>query len=288
MVDERKRQDPLPGSTELRARARHIRRDILEMVWCAGSGHIGGSLSLVEILLVLYSRIMKVDPARPLWESRDRFVLSKGHGAACLYAVLSQQGFIDRQWLWTEFIRTQGRLPEHPDMRQVPGVDMSTGSLGQGFSAAVGMAWAARHRGERLKVYVVMGCGEQQEGQVWEAAMAASHHGLANLTAIIDLNSLQVSGPIAAVLNPNPLDEKYRSFGWEVHEVDGHDIDELTRSLDRSTTTSRPQLVIARTIKGKGISFMENEVRFHATSLAREQYEAAVGELGPLEETLSV
>jgi transketolase len=264
---------------ELGIKARRIRRDILEMIWKAGGGHIGGSLSAVEILLVLYHRILKVDPQRPLWDARDRLVLSKGHAGACLYAVLADRGFFNRSWLWSEFIRTHKRLPEHPDMRQVPGVDMTTGSLGQGVSAAVGMAWAARYLQKPSRICVVMGCGEQQEGQVWEAAMAAAHHGLRNLTGIIDYNDRQVSGPSSSIMNIGPLADKYRAFGWQVSEVNGHDPEALTAALQTATPASRPQIVIARTIKGKGISFMENVTRFHAASLTQAEYDQAVREL---------
>lgn len=268
---------------QLTSKARHIRRDIVEMVWRAGSGHIGGSLSAVEILVVLYHAVLRVDPRRPQWEDRDRFVLSKGHAGACLYAVLADKGFFERKRLWTEFIRTEGRLPEHPDMRKVPGVDISTGSLGQGISAAVGMAWALRYLGKSSRVYALMGCGEQQEGQVWEAAMSAAHHRLGNLTAVIDFNDRQVSGPTHEVLDPNPLGDKYRAFGWDVLDVaDGHDVGELLDALRAPAPAQQPRVIIANTTKGKGVSFMEGVTRFHATSLPQEEYDHAVDELGPL------
>ena len=273
-----------PNIAQMKTKARQIRRDIVEMVWRAGSGHIGGSLSMVEIALVLYHRILRVDPHRPDWEDRDRLVLSKGHAAACLYAVLADVGFFDRQWLWNEFIMTNARLPEHPDMRQVPGVDMTTGSLGQGVSAAVGMAWAARHLGKLLHVYVIMGCGEQQEGQVWEAAMAAAHHRLGNLTAIVDYNDRQVSGPTSEVLSPDPIRDKYRAFGWHADEVDGHNVADLAKVLETPGPVERPRVVIAHTVKGKGVSFMEGVSKFHATSLTQDDYDQAVRELGPLQE----
>ena len=265
---------------ELQKTARRIRRDIVEMVWRAGSGHIGGSLSMVEIVLVLYHCIMKVDPKRPDGEDRDRLVLSKGHSAACLYAVLAEMGFFDRKLLFEEFIRTHGRLSEHPDMQTVPGIDMSTGSLGQGISTAVGMAWAARHHRKPIKVYAIMGCGEQQEGQVWEAAMAAAHHRLDNLVAIVDFNNAQVSGNTSDVMNPQPLPEKYRTFGWDVDEVDGHDIEGLVRALKKPNPAAKPRVIIAKTVKGKGVSFMEGDYNFHATSLTREQYEQALADTG--------
>ena len=267
---------------QMTSKARKIRRDIVEMVWRAGSGHIGGALSLVEIAVVLYNRILRIDPARPDWQDRDRLVLSKGHSAACLYAVLSDAGFFDRRWLWEEFIQTQGRLPEHPDMHKVPGIDMSTGSLGQGISAAVGMAWASRYLGKSLRVYAIMGCGEQQEGQVWEAAMAAAHYRLGNLTAIIDHNDRQVSGATSEIMSVGPLADKYRAFGWAVDQANGHDLGDMARVLESSGPADKPRLIIAQTVKGKGISFMEGIARFHATSLSKEEYGQAVKELGPL------
>jgi transketolase len=274
----------LLSAGELKKKAGEIRRDLIEMVWRAGSGHIGGSLSLVDIAVALYYRILNIDPGRPGWEDRDRVVLSKGHAGACLYAILADLGYFERSRLWDEFIRTEGRLPEHPSMRDVPGIDMSTGSLGQGISAAVGMAWAARYLGKGLRVFAIMGCGEQQEGQVWEAAMAAAHHRLGNLTAVIDYNNLQVSDCTSCVLEVAPLPDKYRAFGWLVTEVDGHDFDALIGALQTRIAEDKPRVVIARTTKGKGVSFMENAVPFHATTLTRDQYEQAVRELGPLRE----
>lgn len=267
---------------EMTSKARQIRRDIVEMVWRAGSGHIGGSLSMVEIAVVLYNHILRIDPSRPDWEDRDRLVLSKGHAGACLYAVLADRSFFERQRLFSEFIKTDGRLPEHPDMLQVPGVDMSTGSLGQGISAAVGMVWAAKYLNKSFHIYTIMGCGEHQEGQVWEAAMAAAHHKLGNLTTIIDYNDRQVSGSTSDILSIAPLADKYRAFGWEVDIVNGHDIAELINSLKKNAPRDRPRAIIAQTTKGKGVSFMEGVFKFHATSLTKEQYEQATKELGPL------
>jgi transketolase len=237
---------------------------------------------LVEIAVVLYYHILNIRPEEPNWPERDRVVLSKGHGAACIYAILAARGFFPRQWLWKEFIRSGRRLPEHPDMRNVPGIDISTGSLGQGISGALGMAWAARHLQKNFHVYALMGCGEQQEGQVWEAAMAASHHRLGNLTAIIDYNNRQVSGLTSEVLDPAPLEDKYRAFGWHVGQVDGHDIEKLIANLQSPWPNDRPRLILARTVKGKGISFMEGDAKFHATSLNEEQYLQAAKELGSL------
>lgn len=273
----------IPDIKKLTQIAAKTRRDILEMMWLAGSGHIGGSLSLVEIAVVLYHRILNIRPQEPNWPERDRVVLSKGHGAACIYAVLAARGFFPRHWLWNEFIRTDRKLPEHPDMRKVPGIDMSTGSLGQGISCALGIAWAARHLHKKFHVFALMGCGEHQEGQVWEAAMAASHHCLGNLTAIIDYNNRQVSGLTSDVLDPAPLTDKYRAFGWHVRQVDGHEIEDLITIIESPWPEDRPRVILARTVKGKGVSFMEGEAKFHAASLNDEQYAQAVKELGLLE-----
>ena len=263
----------------MREKARNIRHDIVEMMWRAGSGHVGGSLSVVEILVALYYGMLRIQPSCSEWEQRDRVVLSKGHAAACLYAILADMGFFDRKWLWTEFIKTGRRLSEHPDMKRVPGVDMSTGSLGQGVSAALGMAWAARYLRRRLRVYAIMGCGEQQEGQVWEAAMAASAHRLGNLIGIVDYNDRQVSGTTTDVLNINPLSDKYHAFGWHVAEADGHDIGQLLDVLRGFELGEKPHVIIAHTTKGKGVSFMEGAVQFHATTLTQEQYDQAIREL---------
>lgn len=264
---------------QLNKKACQIRRDVVEMVWRAGSGHIGGALSMVEIVLVLYHHILNVDARDPDWPDRDRLVLSKGHAAASLYAILADLAFFDRKLLFEEFIRVNGRLSEHPDMRMIPGIDMSTGSLGQGISSAVGMAWAARYTNKPSMIYAILGCGEQQEGQVWEAAMAASHHNLDNLTAIIDLNNTQVSGNTSDVLSPYPLVEKYRAFGWGVDEVDGHNIGDLITALSKKPPADKPRAVIATTTKGKGISCMEGNYTFHATSLSKQQYGQALEEL---------
>lgn len=268
-------------NNKLKLTALDIRRDIVEMMWQAGSGHIGGSLSCVEILTALYFHIMKIDPLNPSWEDRDRFVISKGHSAAALYAVLAKRGYFSRELLFNSFIRTGGMLQEHPDMRKTPGIDMSTGSLGQGLSAGAGMAWAAKYKKKSGRAFVLIGCGELQEGQIWEAAMSASHLGLDNLIAIIDYNKLQVNGPIYKLMNVEPLKDKWKAFGWDVKEANGHDTTEIIETVESLLHSGgKPKVIIAHTIKGKGISFMEAKHEFHATTLSKKDYESAMHELG--------
>jgi len=257
-----------------------VRRDIVEMVWCAGSGHMGGALSSVEIFTALYFDVLNVDGNRPQWPERDRFVLSKGHSAIGLYAVMARRGFFARELLFTEFISASGRLQEHPDMCRVSGIEISSGSLGQGISAAAGMAYGLRRRNIPARVFCLMGCGEQQEGQVWEAAMTAAHHGLGRLTGIIDYNRLQVSGSMEDVMEVEPLAEKWQAFGWDVfHLADGNDMKavlELLRAVKQRPNEGKPAVVIARTVKGKGVDFIENDYEYHAGSFSKEQYEQAL------------
>lgn len=275
-----------PDLAGLRGRAATIRRHVVEMVRSAGLGHLGGSLSVVDILTALYFRILRVDPGNPAWPERDRLVLSKGHAAAALYATLAERGYFPREILTREFIRCGGSLQEHPDMAKVPGVDMSTGSLGQGFSIAVGMALGGRMGGRGFRAWVVLGDGELQEGQVWEAAMSAAHYKLDNLTAVIDLNGLQVSGQVAAVMDIGPLRRKWEAFGWTVSETGGHDFSELVPLLRQAIrSTGRPQVVIARTVKGKGVSFAEGNVGWHSGSMTDEEYQEACDDLGRQEES---
>lgn len=265
---------------ELKSIALDIRRDIIEMMWQTGSGHIGGSLSCVEILIVLYFHIMNIEPANPLREERDRFVMSKGHSAAALYAVLVRRGYLKKELLFNSFIRAGGILQEHPDMRKVPGIDMSTGSLGQGLSVGAGMAWAGKYKKKDNRVYVLMGCGEIQEGQIWEAAMSASHLKLDNLIGIIDYNRVQVNGPIDKLMNVEPLSSKWEAFGWEVKKVDGHNISEIIDAIKLiKDSKGSPKVIIAYTVKGKSISFMEGKYEFHAATLTKEEYELAIKEL---------
>lgn len=263
----------------LQEQAKKIRRHIIAMIAAAKSGHPGGSLSAVEIVTALYFKVMRLDPQQPGWPDRDRFVLSKGHAAPVLYAALAERGFFPTDELLT--LRQAGsRLQGHPDMKKVPGVDMSTGSLGQGLSAANGMALANRLDGRDSRVYVVLGDGENQEGQVWEAAMAAAHYQLDNLTAFLDFNGLQIDGPVATVMNPNPLPDKWRAFGWQVLEINGHDFQAILGAVATAQQTKgRPTMIIAQTVKGRGVSFMENQVGWHGNPPSPEERDKALSEL---------
>ena len=264
---------------ELCRRAREIRCDLVRMLTAAGSGHSGGSLSAVEIVTALYWHVLRIRPEEPAWPDRDRFVLSKGHAAPVLYAALAERGYFPTEELLT--LRKLGsRLQGHPDLRKVPGVEASTGSLGQGLSVGLGIALAGRLDHRPYRVYVLLGDGECEEGQVWEAAMAAAHYQAGNLTAIIDNNGLQIDGPVAEVLSPLPLLEKWRAFGWAVTEVDGHDLAALLQAFDWAIgIKDRPTVIIAHTIKGKGISFMENQVDWHGKTPNTDQATSALKEL---------
>ncbi|OIO97880.1 MAG: transketolase [Anaerolineae bacterium CG2_30_64_16] len=252
---------------ELQRQAKQVRQMVVEMIAAAGSGHPGGGLSAVEILTVLYHHVLQVDPARPDWPDRDRFVLSKGHGAAGWYAALCTRGYFPREWLG-RFRQIGGKLVGHPDMRKAPGVDMSSGSLGQGLSAAIGMALAARYHAKDYRSYVLLGDGEIQEGQIWEAAMAAPHFQLDNLTAILDLNGVQLDGNVADIMPIDPVVDKWQAFGWHTIEcADGHDIEQLLTAFDAAQAVkSRPAIIIAHTVKGKGVSFMEHQATWHGVS----------------------
>lgn len=264
---------------QLKATALRARLAALEGVWRAKSGHPGGSLSAADILAYLYFRQMNINPQEPQWEARDRFVLSKGHAAPGLYAVLALRGYFPVENLAT-LRHPDSMLQGHPNMHLTPGVDMSTGSLGQGISAAVGMALGAKIGSEPWRVYTLLGDGELQEGQVWEAAMFAAAKGLDNLTVIVDNNNLQIDGTIAEVNSPYPIAEKFRAFGWHVIEVNGHCFDELEEAFAESKTiTDKPVCIVAKTVKGKGISFMENNVGWHGSAPNDEQYNQAVAEL---------
>lgn len=263
----------------LEERAKAIRRHIITMLGEAGSGHPGGSLSAADIISVLYFDTMKLDPEQPNWPDRDRFVLSKGHAAPVLYAALAERGYFPVEELKT--LRKLGsRLQGHPDMKKLPGVEMSTGSLGQGLSAAIGMALGLRLNGGQQRVYALLGDGEVQEGQIWEAAMAASHFKLDNLTVFLDYNNLQIDGPVDVVMNVAPLPEKWRAFNWHVIEIDGHDIGQILQAIaEAQATKGKPTMIIAKTIKGKGVSFMENQVGWHGNAPKPEQVEQALAEL---------
>ncbi len=263
----------------LEKRANQIRKDIIMMLKEAGSGHPGGSLSAADILTVLYFQEMKLDPKDPFWPDRDRFVLSKGHGAPVLYAALAERGFIPKEDLMT--LRKIGsKLQGHPDMRKVPGVDISTGSLGQGLSAANGMALSGKMDGAGFRVYALLGDGECEEGQIWEAAMFAAHYRLDNLIVFLDHNGLQIDGKITDVMSPEPIDEKWRAFGWDVQIIDGHHIPEIISALDHARIIKgKPSMVIANTVKGKGVSFMENVAGWHGKAPKPDEAERALGEL---------
>ncbi len=264
---------------ELERTAVRIRRAIIEMTHAAKSGHPGGSLSAVEILAALYFRIMRIDPARPDWEDRDRFVLSKGHACPVLYATLALRGFFPEEEL-LGFRRIDRMLQGHPDMKGTPGVEMSTGSLGQGLSAACGMAMAAKLDRKDLRVFALVGDGEAQEGMIWEASMAAAHYRLDNLTVFLDHNGLQIDGANREVMTVEPLADKWRAFGWEVFEIDGHSFDRIIRAAEQAESIKgRPTMIIAKTTKGKGVSFMENEADWHGKAPADREKDAALEEL---------
>ncbi len=263
----------------LKKTANQVRIGVIEGVYAAGCGHPGGSLSIAEIMTYLYFREMNVDPADPKKADRDRFVLSKGHTAPALYATLALRGYFPVEELKT--LRKYGsRLQGHPDMKHIPGVDMSTGSLGLGISAACGMALAAKIDGKNYRTYAVLGDGESEEGQVWEAAMFAAHYKLDNLCAILDLNGLQIDGRTAEVMNPAPHDEKFRAFGWHVITVDAHDFGELEAAFaEARATKGAPTVIIAKSTKGKGVSYMEDAVDWHGKAPKTEEYEIAMKEL---------
>ena len=272
--------------TELSIIANNVRKHALTAVYSAASGHPGGSLSVADVLTLLYFEVMNVDPKNPKMEDRDRFVLSKGHTAPALYGVLAEKGFIPKEDIKT-FRNVNSYLQGHPDMNKVPGVDMSTGSLGQGVSAAGGMALAAKLDNKDYRVYSVLGDGELEEGQVWEAAMFASHRKLDNFVAIVDNNGLQIDGAVDDVCSPYPIDEKFKAFGFHVIEVDGHDFDALKAAFDEAKQTKgQPTAIIAKTVKGKGVSFMENQCSWHGTAPNDEQYAQAMEELEKAGESL--
>ena len=258
--------------------ATKVRMGVIEGVFNAKSGHPGGSLSSADILTYLYFKQMNIDPKNPKDANRDRLVLSKGHAAPVLYSVLANKGYFDVEMLKT-LRHVDSILQGHPDMKKIPGVDMSSGSLGQGISAAVGMALSAKHFGNDFKVYTILGDGEIEEGQVWEAAMFASHKKLNNLTVIVDNNNLQIDGSIDEVNSPYPIDEKFKAFGFEVVVINGNDFDEIDAAMQKVGTLEKPYAIIANTVKGKGVSFMENQVGWHGSAPNEEQYKAAMAEL---------
>ena len=271
---------------ELKRLANNIRLGIIEGVYNAASGHPGGSLSIADVMTYLYFVEMKVNPENPAWGDRDRFVLSKGHTAPALYATLAERGFLPKEELKT-LRKTASRLQGHPDMKGTPGVDMTTGSLGLGFSAACGMALSAKVYGKDYRTYVVLGDGESEEGQVWEAAMFAAHYKLDNLCAVLDLNGLQIDGPITEVMNPMPHDEKFRAFGWHVITIDAHNFDEIEAAFaEAKTVKGKPTIIIQKSTKGKGVSYMEGKCEWHGQAPKTDLYEVAVADLMKIAEEL--
>ena len=264
---------------ELQRIATEIRLGVLKGVHAAASGHPGGSLSIADMMAYLYFEEMNIDPKNPKWEDRDRFVLSKGHCAPALYATLALKGYFDEENLST-LRQADSFLQGHPDMKGTPGVDMTTGSLGLGISAACGMALSGKISNKDYRVYTIVGDGESEEGQVWEACMFASHYKLDNLCVIFDWNGLQIDGPVAEVMNPTPYDKKLDAFGFHVISIDGHDVEAFAAALaEAKTVKGKPTAIIAKTVKGKGVSFMENQVGWHGSAPKDDQYEQAVAEL---------
>ncbi|KMT21110.1 transketolase [Clostridium cylindrosporum] len=265
---------------ELTSVATEIRKDIVTMLTESASGHPGGSLSAADILTALYFGEMNIDPKNPKCEDRDRFVLSKGHAAPVLYAALAERGFMAKEELMT-LRKIDSNLQGHPNMNDTPGVDMSTGSLGQGLSAANGMALAGKLDNKSYRVYAYLGDGELQEGQVWEAAMTSAHYKLDNLTAFVDYNGLQIDGNTTDVMNVEPIANKFEAFGWHVISINGHSFEEIFKAIDEAKSTKgKPTMIVAKTVKGKGVSFMENQAGWHGNAPSKEQCEEALKELG--------
>ena len=264
---------------ELKEKAKQIRKDILEMIAKANSGHPGGSLSATDIIVTLYYHKMRHNPKKPDWEDRDRFVLSKGHCCPAVYAVLARQGYFPASKLKT-LRQVDSMLQGHPDMKKTKGIEMSTGSLGQGLSVANGMAIAGRLDKKDYRVYCMIGCGESQEGQIWEAAMTAAHYKLDNLVCIQDYNKLQIDGSINSVKCVEPIKDKWRAFGWHVIEIKGHNFKEIIKALDDADKVKgKPTMILANTIKGKGVSFMENNAGWHGKAPNEEELKRALKEL---------
>lgn len=264
---------------ELKQMASAIRCDIIEMICTAGAGHPGGSLSATDIVTALYFRLMRIDSANPRWSERDRFILSKGHACPVWYATLAERGFFDKSHLGT--LRRMGSILQgHPDMNKVPGIDMTTGSLGQGLSVGIGMALAGRLRKSDYHVWVVIGDGESQEGSVWEAAMSGAKWKLDNLTAILDRNNLQNDAFVDDLMPIEPLADKWRAFGWNVVEIDGHDMSAIVSALEGAKAhKGAPTMIIAQTVKGKGVSYMENVCEWHGKAPCREEADKALDEI---------
>lgn len=278
MNEERRKQ--------LAKAANQVRKGILTEVYSAQSGHPGGSLSIADVMTYLYQEELRVDVKDPRWEDRDRLVLSKGHVCPALYAALAQKGFFPWEELKT-FRKVGSRLQGHPDLNKAPGVDFTAGSLGQGVSAAAGMALAGKITGKDYRVYAILGDGELQEGEVWESAMFSAHYKLDNLCYIIDNNGLQIDGNIRDVCSPYPIDEKFAAFGFEVITIDGHNFEQIEEAVQKAKTVKgKPTAIIAKTVKGKGVSFMEGKAAWHGAAPNEEQYETAMGDLAKIEEVL--
>ena len=262
----------------LTERAAKVRQHSVEAVYGAKSGHPGGSLSIADVITYLYFHKMNIDPKNPKMESRDRFVLSKGHCCPALYSALAERGYFDAEEL-KKLRKLGAMLQGHPDMKNIPGIDMSTGSLGQGFSTACGMAAVAKRKGYDWKVYTALGDGEIEEGQVWEAAMFANQYKLDNLIAFVDCNGYQIDGAVEDVMNPNPVDDKFRAFGWYAQVIDGHDFDEIDNAVNNALASDKPSVIICKTVKGKGVSYMENNYSWHGKAPKEDEYAIAEKEL---------
>lgn len=268
----------------LKEKAKELRKDIVKMICKAQSGHPGGSLSIIDILVALYYEEMNIDPTNPKKEDRDRFVLSKGHAAPALYAVLADKGYIAKDSINT--LRQYGSILQgHPDMKKVPGVEISTGSLGQGLSVANGMALAGRLQNLDYRVFIAMGDGELQEGQVWEAAMTTAHYKLDNVTAFVDFNNLQIDGNVSDVMDVASIEDKFKAFGWNVLSVDGHNFEEILEALEKAKAhKGQATMIVANTVKGKGVDFMENACGWHGTAPTTADVEKAIEQLSNVEE----
>lgn len=264
---------------ELSKKALQIRKYVMEEIYSAQSGHPGGSLSIADVIAYLYFRELRINPSQPDWEDRDRFVLSKGHAVPAVYAALAMKGYFPTEWL-PGLRHLDSRLQGHPNMLDVPGLDMSTGSLGQGISAACGMALSAKLFGKEYRTYAILGDGELEEGEVWEAAMFAAHYKLDNLVAFVDFNGLQIDGDVEEVMSPLPIAGKFREFGWNVVEIGAHDLDAIEAAYALAKATKgKPTVIVAQSVKGKGVSFMEDEASWHGSAPNKEQYEQAIQEL---------
>lgn len=263
----------------LEEQAVQLRRDIVEMIHAAKAGHPGGSLSAVDMITALYFHVMRIDPQNPRWEDRDRFVLSKGHACPAVYAALARRGFFDPKHL-TTLRQYHSILQGHPDMNKTPGIDISSGSLGNGLAIGVGMAMSGRLHHQDYMTYVMLGDGEVQEGMVWEAAMAAHHHDLGNLVAIVDCNGVQINGWVNEIMTVEPLADKWRAFGWNVVEVNGHNMKDLLTVLHTAKTMRHPTVILMRTVKGRGVSFMEDDCKWHGNSPSDEELVQAILEIG--------